>query len=364
MSKKYKVLILGASYGSLLASKMLMAGHAVSLVCRKETADLINSDGTRVRMPVKGREGLVEIDSRTLPGKLDAVTPEQAQPGQYDLVCLAMQEPQYSAKGVRELMRAIGTARVPCMSIMNMPPLPYLARIPGLDASALKACFHDPAVWETMDPKLMTLCSPDPQAFRPPEEKPNVLQVGLPTNFKVAPFDDPAHTAMLQQLENDIAGARLTVGGEAIDLPVKLKVFDSIYVPFAKWAMLLTGNYRCIGAEGMRSIKEAVHGDINASRAVYEWVVDLCVLLGAQRDDLVPFDKYASAGQGLLKPSSAARALAGGSTDIERIDLVVKLVAEQKGLSNPSVSETVKLINGWLERNRAAAKKTSEAAAA
>jgi hypothetical protein len=364
MSKKYKVLILGASYGSLLASKMMMAGHSVSLVCRKETADLINSEGTRVRMPVKGREGLVEIDSRTLPGKLDAVTPEQAQPGQYDLVCLAMQEPQYSAKGVRELMRAIGTARVPCMSIMNMPPLPYLARIPGLDATALKACFHDPAVWETMDPKLMTLCSPDPQAFRPPEEKPNVLQVGLPTNFKVAPFDDPAHTAMLQQLENDIAGARLTVGGEAIDLPVKLKVFDSIYVPFAKWAMLLTGNYRCIGAEGMRSIKEAVHGDINASRAVYEWVVDLCVLLGAQRDDLVPFDKYASAGQGLLKPSSAARALAGGSTDIERIDLVVKLVAEQKGLSNPSVSETVKLINGWLERNRAAAKKTSEAAAA
>jgi hypothetical protein len=364
MSKKYKVLILGASYGSLLASKMLMAGHAVSLVCRKETADLINREGTRVRLPVKGREGLVEIDSRTLSGKLDAVTPEQAQPGQYDLVCLAMQEPQYSAKGVRELMRAIGTARVPCMSIMNMPPLPYLARIPGLDATAMKACYHDPAVWETMDPKLMTLCSPDPQAFRPPEEKPNVLQVGLPTNFKVAHFDDPVHTAMLQQLENDIAAARLTVGGEAIDLPVKLKVFDSIYVPFAKWAMLLTGNYRCVGAEGMRSIKEAVHGDIDASRSVYEWVGDLCVLLGASREDLVPFEKYASAGQGLLKPSSAARALAGGSTDIERIDLVVKLVAEQKGLSNPSVSETVKLINGWLERNRAAAKKASEATAA
>jgi hypothetical protein len=363
MSKKYKVLILGASYGSLLASKMLMAGHAVSLVCRKETADLINREGTRVRMPVKGREGLIEIDSRTLPGKLDAVTPEQAQPGQYDLVCLAMQEPQYSAKGVRELMRAIGTARVPCMSIMNMPPLPYLARIPGLDATALRACFHDAGVWETMDPKLMTLCSPDPQAFRPPEEKPNVLQVGLPTNFKVARFDDPAHTAMLQQLEEDIAAARLTVDGVALDLPVKLKVFDSIFVPFAKWSMLLTGNYRCIGAEGMRSIKEAVHGDIEASRSVYEWVVDLCVLLGATRDDLVPFEKYASAGQGLLKPSSAARALAAGATDIERIDLVVKLVAEQKGLSNPTVSETVKLINGWLDHNRKASK-ASEAAAA
>ena len=81
---------------------------------------------------------------------------------------------------------------------------------------------------------------------------------------------------------------------------------------------------------------------------------------------MVPFDKYAAAGQGLLKPSSAARALAAGATDIERIDLLVKLVAEQQGLSNDSVNETVKLVNSWLERNRkaAAAKKAAEAVAA
>lgn len=366
MSKKFNILILGASYGSLLASKLLMAGHSVSLVCRRETADLINREGTRVRMPVKGREGMVEIDSRQLSGKLNAVSPSQAQPEQYDLVCLAMQEPQYSAPGMRELMKAIALAKVPCMSIMNMPPLPYLARIPGLDANGLRACFHDASVWDHFEPGLMTLCSPDPQAFRPPEEKPNVLQVGLPTNFKAARFDNPAHTAMLEQMEADIAAARLTVNGEAIDMPVKLKVHDSIFVPLAKWAMLLTGNYRCVQADGMRAIKDAVHGNLEQSRQVYEWVVDLCVQLGASRDDMVPFDKYAAAGQGLLKPSSAARALAAGATDIERIDLLVKLVAEQQGLSNDSVSETVKVVNGWLDRNRKAAaeKKAAEAVAA
>jgi len=366
MSKKFNILILGASYGSLLASKLLMAGHSVSLVCRRETADLINREGTRVRMPVKGREGMVEIDSRQLSGKLNAVSPSQAQPEQYDLVCLAMQEPQYSAPGMRELMKAIALAKVPCMSIMNMPPLPYLARIPGLDANGLRACFHDASVWDHFEPGLMTLCSPDPQAFRPPEEKPNVLQVGLPTNFKAARFDNPAHTAMLEQMEADIAAARLVVDGEAIDMPVKLKVHDSIFVPLAKWAMLLTGNYRCVQADGMRAIKDAVHGNLEQSRQVYEWVVDLCVQLGASRDDMVPFDKYAAAGQGLLKPSSAARALAAGATDIERIDLLVKLVAEQKGLSNDSVSETVKVVNGWLDRNRKAAaeKKAAEAVAA
>lgn len=366
MSKKFNVLILGASYGSLLGSKLLMAGHNVSLVCRRETAELINSEGTRVRMPVKGREGMVEIDSRQLPGKLDAVSPSQAKPEQYDLVCLAMQEPQYSAPGMRELMKAIALAKVPCMSIMNMPPLPYLARIPGLDAKGLRACFHDATVWDHFEPGLMTLCSPDPQAFRPPEEKPNVLQVGLPTNFKAARFDNPAHTAMLEQMEADITAARLDVNGEAIDIPVKLKVHDSIFVPLAKWAMLLTGNYRCVQADGMRPIKEAVHGNLEQSRQVYEWVVEMCVQLGASRDDMVPFDKYAAAGQGLLKPSSAARALAAGATDIERIDLLVKLVAEQQGLSNESVNETVKVVNGWLDRNRKAAaeKKAAEAVVA
>jgi len=366
MAKKFNVLILGASYGSLLSSKLLMAGHSVTLVCRRETAELINAEGTRVRMPVKGRDGMVEIDSRQLPGKLSAVSPSQAKPEQYDLVCLAMQEPQYSAPGMRELMAAAAKAKVPCMSIMNMPPLPYLARIPGLDAKGLRACFHDASVWDGFEPGLMSLCSPDPQAFRPPEEKPNVLQVGLPTNFKAAKFENPAHTAMLEQMEADIAAARLTVDGEAIDIPVKLKVHDSIFVPLAKWAMLLTGNYRCVGADGMRPIKEAVHGNLEQSRQIYQWVVDLCVKLGASPDDMVPFDKYAAAGQGLLKPSSAARALAAGATDIERIDLLVKLVAEQQGLSNESVNETVKLVNSWLERNRkaAAAKKAAEAVAA
>ena len=103
MPTPYKILILGASYGSLLASKLLMAGHTARLVCLPAEADLINSEGFRVRMPVKGRDGLVEIDSRKLPGKLSAGGPGGVNPADYDLVALAMQEPQYRSPGVREL---------------------------------------------------------------------------------------------------------------------------------------------------------------------------------------------------------------------------------------------------------------------
>jgi hypothetical protein len=350
-----KILILGASYGSLLATKLLLAGHTVKMICLPNEAELFNSEGAIVRMPVKGREGLVEVRSRELPGKLSAGGPDSANPADYDLIALAMQEPQYRSPGVRELLDRVAKSRVPCMSIMNMPPLPYLKRIPGLNADGLRNCFTDASVWDSFDPKTLTLCSPDPQAFRPPEEKVNVLQVRLPTNFKAARFDSDAHTAILRELAADIEAARLSVGGEQIELPVKLKVHDSVFVPLAKWAMLVAGNYRCVQAAGMRPIKEAVHGDLEASRTVYNWVVKLCVGLGAAEQDMVPFEKYANAALSLGSPSSAARALAAGAPHIERVDLLVKTIAAQKGLRLAELDKTVELVNGWLEKNRAKA---------
>jgi hypothetical protein len=352
MPTPYKILTLGASYGSLLASKLLMAGHTVRLVCLPAEAELMNKEGFRVRMPAKGREGLVEIDSRKLPGKMSAGGTEGVNPADYDLVALAMQEPQYRSPGVRELMSAVARAKVPCMSIMNMPPLTYLKRISGLNTDPCRAAYTDPTVWDAFDPALMTLCSPDPQAFRPPEEKVNVLQVRLPTNFKSARFPADAHTAILRRLEADIEAVRFDAPEGKIELPVKLKVHDSIFVPLAKWAMLLAGNYRCVQKDSVRPIKEAVHGDIEASRAVYEWVVTLCVSLGADRQDLVPFEKYANAALSLGSPSSAARALANGAPNIERVDRLVQTIAAQKGMRNPVVDETVGIVDGWLERNR------------
>jgi hypothetical protein len=359
MKPSYKVLIMGASYGSLLATKLLLAGHTVKLACLQVEADLINSAGTRVRLPVKGREGLVEVHSWKLPGKLSADVPAAINPREYDLVALAMQEPQYKAPGVRELLDAVAKARIPCMSIMNMPPLPYLARIPGVSVQALRPCYTDPSVWDGFDPACMTLCSPDPQAFRPPEEKLNVLQVRLPTNFKSARFVSEAHTAMLRQMEADIEAARFDTGSGKIELPVKLKVHDSVFVPLAKWAMLMAGNYRCIQKDGMRSIRETVHENLEASRDVYNWVVKLCLSLGAAEKDLVPFEKYAAAAQGLANPSSAARALFGGAPNIERVDRLVQAIAAQKGMRSPVIDEVVKLVDARLEMNRRAVQKAA-----
>ena len=351
-ARHYKILILGASYGSLLATKLVLAGHDAHMVCLPAEADLFNQEGAIVRMPIKGREGLVQIESRKAPGKLSASSPSGVNPADYDLVALAMQEPQYRSAGVRELLHAVATSRVPCMSIMNMPPLPYLKRIPGIDTDAIRDCYADASVWDSFDPQTMTLCSPDPQAFRPPEEKVNVLQVRLPTNFKAARFDSAAHTAILRQLEADIAAVRFDTGSGVIELPVKLKVHESVFVPLAKWAMLIAGNYRCVQKDTMRSIKDAVHSDLEATRTTYNWVVKLCLSLGASESDMVPFEKYAAAAQSLGSPSSAARALAAGAPNIERIDRLVRTIATQKGLKLAELDKTVALVEAWLETNR------------
>src|SRR5215470_220765 len=334
----YNVLTFGAAYGSLLATKLLFGGHKITMVCLPAEIEAFNSEGARVRLPIRGRKEPIELDSRKLPGSLRAAGPGDVSPKDFDLVALAMQEPQYRSPGVRELLDAVAKAKVPCMSIMNFPPMPYLKRIPHLATDPLKPSFTDASVWDNFDPGLVTLCSPDPQAIRPPGEKINVLQVTLPTNFKVARFAAEAPTAILGQMQADIEAVRYNPGDGAIDLPVKLKVHESIFVPLAKWAMLLTGNYRCVTPEYAIDIKDAVHRD-----------------LGASPNDLVPFEKYAAAANDLVRPSSAARALFNGATNIERTDRLVQTIAAQYGMRNPIVDQTVTTVDARLAVNRKAA---------
>ena len=351
MASPRRILVMGASYGSLLATKLLVAGQNVSLVCRSDEADLINTSGTRLHIPFRGRESLVEIDSRKLPGKLVAMKPDAADPGQYDLVVLAMQEPQYRSSPVRELLKRTADSLRPVMSIMNMPPPPFLARIPGLDFNALKSCYSDPSIWDHFETKLFTQASPNPQTFRSPGQPPNVLQVTLATNFKVVRFEGSADTAMLLQLASAIEASRINLDGVLAELPVALKVHDSVFAPLGKWSMLMAGNYRCIEPERIRSIREAIHADLATSRDVYNWVNRLCRSIGAEESELVPFERYADVALSLSEPSSVARALASGATEIERVDRLIQSIAASKSMRHHIVDANVELVNSWLRRS-------------
>lgn len=349
--EKLRILVLGAAYGALPAAKMLFAGHDVCFVCRSHEAQLINADGFQVRMPVK-QYGEIELDSRKLPGRATAKTPSDVNSIEYDLVFLAMQEPQYSAPQLRTLLQKIAASRVPCISVMNMPPPPYLKRITGLWTDDLVPAFTEVDVWSGFDPARLTLCSPDPQAVRPQGEEANVLQVTLATNFKVAKFGTSEIDSNLIRLQSGFEAARFKVADVDVAIPVKFNVFDSVFVPLAKWPMLLAGNYRCIMGDATRTIAEAIHADIEESQSVYDFVRDICLRLGARVEDLVPFEKYAAASVSLVRPSSSARALYAGAHAIERADKLVQLIGRTLRMRHPIVDTTVALVDRKLKANR------------
>jgi hypothetical protein len=343
-----RILILGASYGSLLGTKCLMAGHDVTLVCRAPTAALINEMGTRVEIRLKGHDQHRSFASVDQPGRLNALTPDEVTPEAYDLAVLAMQEPQYAIQSIWKLLTVLAKFEVPCISLMNMPPLPFLKRFATIDTDQTTGAYTNVLVWKHFDPNLVTLCSPDPQAVRPPGCPANVLHVGLATNFKAAAFGCDAANAKLTELSESIDQVRV-IGS---DVPVKLRLHDSPFVPFAKWSMLLTGNYRCmIDNNTQVSICEAVHADLERSREIYEVVCKIVIGLGAHPDDLVPFDKYAQAALCLSNPSSVARALTNGNGAIERVDKLVQLIGRQLGIAHPEIDATVARVDWAVSNN-------------
>jgi len=99
-----------------------------------------------------------------------------------------------------------------------------------------------------------------------------------------------------------------------------------------------------------------VHSNIDKSREIYEWTALVCKRLGADNADLVPFDKYSKAAEGLEKPSSAARALFGGAEHIERVDCLIRRIAQQQRLQSNTLDEIVSLVDQRLASNRAAQK--------
>lgn len=330
---------------------MAAAGHRVTFSCRREEARLINSG--KIFVQLSSKEGQrVAIGPSHCAFPPQALAPVDVNPRDYDLVCLAMQEPQYSDDGVRQLVHQIGLARIPCLSIMNMTLPPFLGKLTELAGSALNEAFTEALLWQEFEPQVFTMASADPQAKRLEHSDAIVIDVTLPTNFKVAPFEYPEHQAMLQRLARDIDECRITDSGECLQPRVRLCPNTSPFIPMSKWPSLITGNFRCLGNGEPISIAEAVGSDLDQSREIYEWVMQLCLAMGVEDSVLVPFDRYRSAAEGLSLPSSLARALHDGAIAVERVDKLIQALASCYGMNSPVLDAIVDDVDDRLLANR------------
>lgn len=94
---------------------------------------------------------MAEIGAEQCPIAPDAIVPGEVDPKRFDPVCLAMQEPQYSALEVRDLIGRIAASRTPCLSIMNMPLPPFLGKIVALKDKTAALVFAEPNLWRQYD---------------------------------------------------------------------------------------------------------------------------------------------------------------------------------------------------------------------
>jgi len=285
---------MGASYGSLLASKILFGGHKLHLVCLPAEADLINAEGFACGCRCRGRKDPVELDSRKLPGKVTAGPAAGVNPKDYDLG-----RPCHAGAAISLARRARTPRRGwqnracrACRSL-NMPPLPYVKRIPGLDYDALKPAYTDASVWDSFDPATITLNSPDPQGDSPAGREGQRAHGHAADQLQGGALRQRESTAILRQLQDEIEAIRFDTpegqgrtAGQAQGLRFDLRAARQV-VDAARRQLSLRDQGR------HRTAQEAVHSDIETSRSVYNFVFDLCVKLGAKPEDLVPFEKYA-----------------------------------------------------------------------
>ena len=78
------ILIYGASYGILLASKLMLAGYNVTCVCKQEEAKLLNQKGFLLRWKVILKK--ISINSKNLSGKFIAIEPNEINLNKIELI--------------------------------------------------------------------------------------------------------------------------------------------------------------------------------------------------------------------------------------------------------------------------------------
>ncbi len=363
MSGALRILVIGASYGALIAARVALAGHRLTLVGHAHELDAMRRHGALIDMPFRDppQRHSLRFTARDgiCPDTADwgLSLPADARPEDHDLAFLVVQEPQAAAPALLELFERIAAARLPLVSLMNLAPLSYLNRISAFDEVDFHGVHAATEAWRILDGVPQTLASPDAQAVRPDPAQPQNLRVTLATNFKCAPFDDAAAQRLLLRLARDIDATRIDLGidlgGRQVPVPVRLVPTESIYTPFAKVPMLITGNFRSVGRDSEIPIRDAVWQDPARSREIYDWVRDLIISRGASPEVFVPFDRYAEAARALTLPSSAARALAGGAVRIERADLFVRALAGADTTVHDGLTEIIGTIEDRLLRNRA-----------
>ena len=354
MGNPCRVLMLGASYGSLLASKLLLAGHTVHLVCLPAEAELIGQEGFRVRFPVRGRERSSRRRLAAAAGQ--AVRRRSAARESVGLrsrrTCDAGAAVPLSGRARASRRRRARANSLPvdhehaAAAVLEPSSAGDRERPPGLLYRSFRMGQLRSRARDAVQPRPAGVSTAGREGERAAGGPADQFQ-GRALRFRLAHGDAAQVAGRHRRRAVRHRSGRHRAAGQAQGSRFGLRAARQVVHAADRQLPL---HSRGLG----RSIRDAVHGDLERSRSIYEWVAALCVAMGAAKDDLVPFEKYAHAASSLSRPSSVARAVANGATDVERVDRLVQSVAARKGMRSDAIDEIVALVDRRLDANRQA----------
>lgn len=345
-----QVLVVGASYGLLIASLFLVRNIKVTIFCFDEEARSIYDGGLSVGVsdpnsPGFYREAQVPIEnlklvtnSSELIAELDVI----------DVMFLAVSEPYLYGPDLSSILLAANAFNVPRVSLMNIPTPSFLCKRFSFDQDEIKSSYLDyQQLLRLLPEELTMICNPEPQVFRPGAAL-NTIQVRLGGTFRVCRSSAGDSSLVLDSLLQNMAEHDPVAA-----LPASIKSYDSTFIGLSKLPMLMAGNYRCFDGQGrLISIFEAVSTDLSLSEAIYESVLDLLRFMGARRSELIPFRLYVKASSKLTAPSSICRAVYQGAAWVERADRLVHSLMMSFGCDELLIDEIVRNIDFQIKSRK------------
>jgi hypothetical protein len=329
------ILVLGASYGLLVASILLEKGFKCTIVCNEDEDEKLKKNGFALNIADKN---LFYSPQIFFENKVLSSTPRNFDYNKkYDLCFLTIQEGQLGQNEILKLMEFIGSSKIPLISLMNIPPLSFVHKITRSIDTIFSKAYNFPDIWKEFDQHYVTHASSDPQVYKKLDTKLITIVVRHLADFKISNFS----------LVNEVDTLKIITSSflKKSD-PVKFRVNNSNFFSLSKWSMLLTGNYRCFDNNGkIISIRDAVRNDENKSSKIYNSINQLLSKMGASRADLVPFYMYLKASLFLDAPSSFARALGNGVKNLERTDKLLSIISNFYEESNLYIDEIVQFNN-------------------
>lgn len=312
-----KVLILGGGYGLLLAGFLHERSINFDIFATPEEVRVLNDDGFIIR-------GRSQPDLQVVPNvRWHAIT--ELDSFKYDLVVFSMPEGSYKNSGLNDLLISILHNKTPILNVMNIPLPKFVSDTLKCltNVSRVKGCFSSFSVLNKIPAAQIINASPEPQIYKGP--KINEINIRLGGVFRCSNFNGRIKSNYFDRLREQPT---------TTSLPISIKDYASPWTSVSKWPMLLTGNYRCISEGKIVTIADAVLKDLNSSAAIYNQIACDMRLLGAPRNTIIPFNFYANVAKKLDAPSSVARAIIGGSRNIERVDLLLLKIFSLKGIQN------------------------------